>query len=869
MSRFGGWNQVDRQRLRRALLDVDLAPVIRADPPAAAELVRRAVIDSETRPHRLELVEGGLGITEAPRWSAAVPERGPFLALLMIDSEAGIECIAGLAEHATEQWAESAGRGETVDPNPFAPDRDPDVFEVLVNGEAVELAGDANVLHWHRNDGHAPTVLACALMALESFLYRRLDAGEDVDGMLERLLRSRSLAIWGLLADVARYRPALLGDRLTPLITSAALLVADKGYALRSHTHLGLIGLGDRAYQERLHKWNAMPHRKLPLSTLLMSNVLGDEILVEELAAAREHWRARDGERWKHLLAQTDPANHVARKREDGGIIFDYVAPAELRAEVAESDQEVADSSFWLTLPYKLREWIDRRSEPSDEEVELFWEEAQTRLGEPADGEMFRSGVRNQADLECGLAALFLLCARDWLRTHPEAEKWCRAVLIAPFETPPPAFAFDHPTESSTDRWDSFCADAVPALWAEQPDDPELRSAISRLALHPRYLTVRQTFRTVAAYPSLAAGLGQLEHLSLHFARYRAWRQERSHRERHAELDFGPAPAVADMPDVETPTHEALDEFVAGSLPLPPSLSAWIDDTPEGMVGPAMGARHRTLSKVDPGYLVAARAHLPEALAGAEATAVRARQLDFTADLAQLLVTGLAEDRDPDGPWEEEQNAYELLVEIILVLPAVDARRVWRPILALGDDAERWVDRFLSALWLRALSRESLPPTFPAVVKEMIVFAAEAESWSKPHSEIAAALVGLDSYGFDLIHTRHPALVTELLPEWADWVRPRLGSSRYARAFARFLRGVGADPVRADGLGWLADREREGRGPDADVDNAIAELLVAASIREPVLLRSAGAAGKSSRYLLARLAGRGQRLALELSGKLG
>jgi hypothetical protein len=100
-------------------------------------------------------------------------------------------------------------------------------------------------------------------------------------------------------------------------------------------------------------------------------------------------------------------------------------------------------------------------------------------------------------------------------------------------------------------------------------------------------------------------------------------------------------------------------------------------------------------------------------------------------------------------------------------------------------------------------------------------------------------------------------------------VRPRLGSSRYARAFARFLRGAGADPVRADGLGWLADREREGRDPDADLDKAIAELLVAASIRESALLRSAGAAGKSSRYLLARLAGRRQRLALELSGKLG
>jgi hypothetical protein len=870
VSRFGGWNRVDRQRLRRALLDADLAPVIRADPPAAAELVRRTVIDHETRPRRLGLEEGGLGITEAPRWRAAVPERGPFLALLIIDSETGIECIVDLAEYATEQWAENARQDEIVDPNPFAPDRDPDIFEALMNGEAIELIGDASVLHWHRNDGHAPTVLACALMALESFLYRRIDAAEDIDGMLERLLRSRSLAIWGLLADVARYQPALLRDRLAPLISSAALLVDDKGYALRGHTHLGLIGLSDRAYRDRLNKWNAMPHRKLPLSLLLMRDVLGEKNLVGELTAARELWRTRDGERWKHLLAQTDPANHVASEREDGAIVFDYVAPAYLQAEVAETDQELFDSGFWLTLPYRLREWIDRRSQPSNQEVELFWKEAQTRLAEqPADDEILSSGVRNRADVECGLAALFVLCAQNWLRVNPDAEQWCRRVLLAPFENPPPAFAFDHPTESSTERWDSFCADAVPALWAEQTDDPELRSAITRLANHPRYLTVRQTMRAVATYPSLAEGMEQLEHLTLHFARYRAWRQERSHRERSAELDFGPAPTVTDMPDVESPTRQALAQFVAGSLSPPPSLSAWIDDTPVGMVGPAMGPRARAFSKIDPGYLIAARTYLPETLAGDKETAAHIRGVEFAADLAQLLVTGLAEDPDPDGPWQEEEDAYELLSEVILALSAADARRVWRPILELGNDAERWVERFLSALWLQALSREAMPSTFPIVVKEMILFAGEAGSWKKPHPDIAATLVDLNSYGFDLIHDRHPTLVAELLPEWADWVRPLLGSSRYARAFARFLRGVGADPVRADGLTWLAEREREGRDPDADLDNVIAELLVTISIREPALLRSAEPVGENSRYLLSRLAGRGQRLALELSRKLG
>lgn len=867
MSRFGGWNRVDRQRLRKAVLDNDLGPMIRADASRATELICKASIDPEATRRAGSLpYEEGLGITEAPRWLAAVPERGPFLQLLMHDIDSGLDCILTLVDHATARWQENTSLEDDSEIGELDP------FVVAIDGDEVALLGDAKVLHWHRNDGNAPTVLACGLMALESFLYRRLDADENIDPHLGRLKESRSAAIWGLLADIARYSPSLLRDQLSPLISSASLLSLDKLYAAQSHLHLGMAGIADRVYAERLHKWNAMPHRKTPLIDPLMRDVLSGEGLVEEMAAARELWRRQDPERWKHLIAQADPVNHSRREMENGAVIFEYVVPEELRPEVDASNKEVADSQFWLTGPYKIREWIDAESTPSDQQIEEFWISVQSKLEQPTGGDLFDAGVRSREDLECGIAALLVLRAREWLRSHPEREQWCRQALLAPFEGQPPrTHDFDFAEESSSERWDSFCADAIPILWSECPADVELRSAIARLAVHLHHLTIRKTFLAVAKQPALAEGLRQLEHLSLHWARFRSWRSERRHRERHADLDFGPSPPVDALPDIEGPTRRALDDFVEGSLVASPSLGDWLADTPESMLGPAMDARHRALSKLDLSYLIPARVHLPVTLSSVDEQE-RARRIEFATELAELVVTGLPlEDRSRGGPHEEDNSVYTLLAEMTLATPPVAARKIWQPIFSLGEPAHRWIEHFLGDVWSLTLSQDSVPEQFPTLIKEMIAFAAATESWRgrQGGSDLALALIGLMQWTSTLFSEKHRPLIEDLLPEWAEWVQPRLDSRWFAVPFVRFLGGDAAEPVRLDALSWLAEAERSGWEEDGERDDVIAELLLKIVAREPAALRGGEQTSADARYLLARLAGRGQPVALELSNRLG
>src|SRR6476661_3324932 len=107
VSRFGGWNRVDRERVRETVLEADLSPLISADSGGAARLIGAAVWDDTPgEGPSWDLEDTGPSITEAPNWHVAVPERGPFLRLLIEDPEAGLDCVVSIAERATRRWAE-------------------------------------------------------------------------------------------------------------------------------------------------------------------------------------------------------------------------------------------------------------------------------------------------------------------------------------------------------------------------------------------------------------------------------------------------------------------------------------------------------------------------------------------------------------------------------------------------------------------------------------------------------------------------------------------------------------------------------------------------------------------------------------------
>lgn len=852
---MSGWRGAEISTLRRAVVGpTALVPLMQTHPERAAELILAAMLREPPSRDWMGL-RADFGIVDRIGRDGPLPEGGPMLAFFMHAPKVALATLMRIVDHATAGWAKSE-MADVDDEHISAP------FEILVDGEWVTLTGNGNVMHWHRGDARLPRPLACALMALERFLYRKLDAGEDVGEILAELLASRSVAIFGVLVEVACYKPELLRGPLAPLATSAALILADRLYKHSDHAYLRMT-FGEL---RRLEAWHNMPHRTRRLEEEIMPLAVAEGVLVDELAAGQEMWAQAPDNRWRFLMAQMDPANYKPVELEGGAQAWNFEMPAALQSAIDVDRAELQARQWWLMAPSRLASWIQAGTPATDEEAQNLWDPVQQRLTEPPPKEVFDDGVVRRADVECGTAAALLVCARRWVEDRPEVMAFCREALIKPFKDPPPTHMFDSGAEMVDWSWDGFAATAIPLLWERDPQDTELRQCASRLATHPHRNTVRRFFATLPQLPALRNDLRRLEVLSLRMARYSSWAHERRRREEGAHYWPEGSHRAEDLPDLETPTREAFDAFVDGSLPMDaPPLEQFIDETPEGLVPSDAEPIYRIASSVDVSYLLAARAHLlslPDGLADEEL----GRRLDLAAQFSSLFARALVPGERGDveePPSEEERTLHSLLAGMTVRADSEAARRIWEPILTAGSPAHYWVSDFINDVWSAALREEPTPAHFPALIKQMMAFAAEQETWQGAHTdELKLALLCL---GYPRMEERHGQLLAELQPEWSHLAAQQMRSSYSARHFVAFL----ADPVAADivemGLQWLAEREREGARSDDDLDERTAQLLAKLMGRDPQIFREQPATAE----VLAALVARQNPIALQVSAQLG
>ena len=843
--------------LRNAVLDGDaLVPLAIADARGAADLALACALTpgSSRVPDSWAEVAGELEIAPGPFDLTATPETGPFLRLLDIAPEHGLRVIIDVAEHATACWEAGGGvhrERDTLDGR---------AFEMLVGGRWKPLVGDADVLQWHRGHATTPALLASALMALERWLYDRLEANQDIDDVLARLLSSSSLALIGVAVEVACLRPELLLGPLAPLTSCAGVLLADRTYTLAEHPDLALAGLHQPAAHARLTLWNAMPHRSLMLDQVLMSYVLNGVGLADELTRAREHWAESDSEGWRFMLAQTDPARYRLQDT-PAGSGWRLELPADLQDEVDRDQPELDGAMFWMSFPYQMRGLLDSAPAADGEDPQALWERAQAGLASEPPGDLAQVGVRVREDAACALAAVLIVRHPAWLADHPEQASWCRHELLGALADPPADFVAGV-RDTAGDRWDVFCADAVPVLLAGAPGDAELRTALVILITSRRLHRVQVAFRRLGHLPVLADDLGRLEHLSLYVARTLAWQAERDHRERLVEQGFT-GPAADDLPDIPAEFDRAANAFVRAELsPTAPLVSEFLAETPESFVRARPGGRHRLALALYPEYLLAANGH--RLWLGNISEPDRARRLAFAIDVSGLLAeslgaseSGRRNSQQKDG-WQ--QDLLWALGPVTATLPVHEARQLWAPLLALGRAG---LDSYLRGLWRQLLSADPTPAGAPALIVELIA-ACTARHWApRASSDIVLAVAGIDGFQVGAWADRHAELLAAVCPAWEEWLSPHASSPIIAGALARFAARHAADPARPAILSWLAEVAPK---PDrwAERDAALGELMTWLHATDDVL-RTVSTEGDYARTILAALTERGHRVAIALS----
>lgn len=190
-------------------------------PKIAVDVLSRTMCTSSISPMLTHSVPG----TRDDGWTyMASPTEGPFYPFLVFHSEYGLELVHKLLNHATEQWRRAQEAG-----NPLHPPRIPLPQTMLLGDQRVEVYGDEHAFAWCGHTGLAPDLVASALMALELWLDRQIERGEEAPAALfGRVLRAtRSAAVVGVCCAVALKHKVESAEAVLPMLANPAFWIMD------------------------------------------------------------------------------------------------------------------------------------------------------------------------------------------------------------------------------------------------------------------------------------------------------------------------------------------------------------------------------------------------------------------------------------------------------------------------------------------------------------------------------------------------------------------------------------------------------------------------------------------------------------------
>jgi hypothetical protein len=267
---------------QEACLETGAFPaLVRVRPDAALEVLLAVCIEA---PKHEEFGRSSMPETGLDHWGGGDPPlycRGPFLQFLKEAPDQGLSFALRLVNFASRRLCDGCG------------------LHVRIQNETRLWYGDLNVYRWHHDwPVTFGSMIHCVLMAVEHWLYEKIERDEDVDSWINRILsESESLAFAGLLFDVGKYRPTLFAGVLRPLLQNWRFLDWDRQISTMRQSGtfdaLGFWGYQPAAMIALGRAWYKMPHRKnllLYLGGGIVEILVANEAERPFLAQLRAGW---------------------------------------------------------------------------------------------------------------------------------------------------------------------------------------------------------------------------------------------------------------------------------------------------------------------------------------------------------------------------------------------------------------------------------------------------------------------------------------------------------------------------------------------------------------------------------------------------
>jgi hypothetical protein len=872
---LGPQQRVDH-KFRDACLDGDtLTPLMQVDPPTAAELLLALIIDDnpheEYGGYRSEI---DLGLEYNSEASPTIFWKSPFFRFLQITPDVAVEAIIQLVNFCNERWIAEARRdgGE-----PYA------IRITQADGTDAPYLGNSGVFDWPQRNSNHSGHLHCALDALERWLTRELDTGNDVTAILERLLaEARSASTLGLLVNVGKYQPSLFAGVLRPLLTDPALFFFDQ-YRVKNVNlnFMPIMWVRQGEFIARFaRQWILAPHRTTTLADVAQQLIREDEEAAAYLQKAMGRWELpadRKGAlELRTLMAELDRSNHVSSvDPASGNMIWALQYPRALVDDVNAWQAQTSAPLHELTLPSRLEPHILQARLISDEDASVLWGWLQSALATPAPVAEELEDWR--PDHRLLLATALVVCAPAWLASRYEVDQVVRDLLLRSAKEIGGTLE-----EIQQERFRlgsqglEYAAIAAVNLWASGTDDATWEPVVLRLLTsgHGRAVSA-----LVITAHRLEARLGEgFERLLLIG---RLW---------SALLML--KPDYDDGPEVGTRWERWLTTLrvfpLRGKVSRASATLLDIERRHDRLqkarfARSKVGGKRIRMSLEDwqsPGLA----SHVFEGLyswlvgEGAAGTGDVGRD----ADLVDMLWEYEAKRAQFRGRREGEYDlpsrfGYELLNAKAKLLLTVEEGRLedsWQSVLAHGPGAHVALERFVDVFLMQAPETTDHVRLVSAW-RGMLAYALQ-QDWNVPRlwfygERILRHLLGF--YIEPFLRELPAGLISNLADLYEEWAKAHLATEEEnVRDFARFLTSPFALPIRLQGLQWMAQAvggdSRAGRWHRDGTGSAVVELLDKALTDHGAELKGDATLRASFLELAALVAGRNIPAALPLQERI-
>lgn len=804
------------EHFSEAVLNGDaLRSLMLSRPVIAQELILATYIEAPQHQNEYEssmrLNDGGF----AHQWkhTPAMYISGPWLLFLRINPGYALATIIRITDFATDRWLEGF--------RSFNRSKDAPGYRIHFADGYKDYVGGADVYNWHRYMNNDAVGVESALMALEKWLYERIDQKEDITSDITRILQeSKSSAFLGLLVAVGLYNLDLFKGVLLSLFSNMDLFQTQRSTLMNSTWKIGF-GITWVRYGKQIsgqvQTWNEMPHRQYHLFEVARQYMLFDPEVEKHIATFRDRWAA-DAARLRGkdsslpspvelFIAQLSRDNYEYRDAGNGQVAIEFKAGPKLQARLDRERERPELNLACIGITHQARQTIDEKRALSDKDSVAAYAQLQ-RITESASIDAMFLLYRRDA-IAAGIA-LILNAGQSVATPGTEAEQYCVDQLLKLAAEDATPRDFESP-ESILDGADLFMSEAAIVLILRGSEAPEIWKILLNGVFAYRYpatdkLMIRlreQRSDTRLRFYELATALF-------------LWSVVR-----------GPASAKTHRNDLNVlkPYRDLIIErFFRGHFKLRKYSAAYLLalnhrfarymllGTPNWewheqrialmATSPKMlGNRnklHRVESYMDMDVLRYGFNFLGqfEGLRAPDAPVLRA----FFQTLMDLEMAGLPDSPDTDS--DEFQNQYQFddwlmsLASIYFAtLPLEEAvEAVASPILSLGVGAHAWIADFLKAFFRWA---PSLCPTAEDLAERwraLVAFTSSSPRWNAENVKLRYYLEQLyrDLFGM----SGHPSYAADkglaaplllLLRELGDWCDRWLKEPDFVAAFGRFL----------------------------------------------------------------------------------